>query len=271
MASRWSGRIVFRNPKLSEQTRRTYTDRVKDYYRFLDETGSFMGIESVKQWLRPMKAGTHNLSYDAIKEFLLKAYEREAPARRFELEQSLKSIKRKRPKLEKTNIDFITKEQVETLAVEAPQRTGLIILALFWTGCRVSELINIKLENCKINGTVSILLTTTKGEKDREVFISKDLYNQIRQVFNGKYYLFETGGGKQYHRRNISKDIDFQGRCILGVDISAHTLRHSKAMYLKKRGLSPDQVAKALGHSSVITTMKYYFHGSPTAADQGIE
>jgi len=56
------------------------------------------------------------------------------------------------------------------------------------------------------------------------------------------------------------------------MDISAHTLRHSKAMHLKKdRNLTPDQIAKALGHSSVMTTLKYYFHGTPSAEDQGIE
>ena len=42
-------------------------------------------------------------------------------------------------------------------------------------------------------------------------------------------------------------------------------------MYLKKeRELTPDQIAKALGHSSVVTTLEFYFHGTPTAEEQGI-
>jgi integrase len=46
---------------------------------------------------------------------------------------------------------------------------------------------------------------------------------------------------------------------------------HSKAMYLKEvRYFSPDEVAKALGHSSVITTLQHYFHGTPAAESQGI-
>jgi len=58
----------------------------------------------------------------------------------------------------------------------------------------------------------------------------------------------------------------------MGIKISAHTLRHSKAMFLKEiQGLSADRIAKALGHSSVVTTLKYYFHGTPTAEEQGIE
>ncbi len=42
-------------------------------------------------------------------------------------------------------------------------------------------------------------------------------------------------------------------------------------MYLKNvKGMSADMVAKALGHSSVVTTLEAYFHGSPTPEEQGI-
>ncbi len=43
-------------------------------------------------------------------------------------------------------------------------------------------------------------------------------------------------------------------------------------MYLKDvKGMSADMVAKALGHSSVVTTLEAYFHGTPSAQEQGIE
>jgi len=42
-------------------------------------------------------------------------------------------------------------------------------------------------------------------------------------------------------------------------------------MYLKNvKKLTPDQIAKALGHSSVVTILESYFHGTPSAEDQGI-
>lgn len=66
---------------------------------------------------------------------------------------------------------------------------------------------------------------------------------------------------------HIKKDV----MDILNIDVSAHTFRHSKAMYLKDvKNLSADQIAKALGHSSVVTTLQHYFHGTPSANDQGI-
>ena len=43
-------------------------------------------------------------------------------------------------------------------------------------------------------------------------------------------------------------------------------------MYLKDvEKLSADQIAKALGHSDVVTTLRSYFHGTPDADAQGIE
>ena len=77
--------------------------------------------------------------------------------------------------------------------------------------------------------------------------------------------------GTQFNRLNVTRDIKRFAKKIINRDISAHTLRHSKAMNLKEiRHFSPDQLAKALGHSSVITTLQHYFHGTPTAEAQGI-
>jgi integrase len=42
-------------------------------------------------------------------------------------------------------------------------------------------------------------------------------------------------------------------------------------MYLAKdRKLTPDQVQKALGHADPATTLRFYYHQTPTAEDMGI-
>ena len=103
------------------------------------------------------------------------------------------------------------------------------------------------------------------------MYLQKDIFNQIIKTFKGNVFLFETRKGTQYNRLNVTRDIHRFAIKIIHRSISAHTLRHSKAMYLKEvRHFSPDQAAKALGHSSVITTLQHYFHGTPTAEAQGI-
>ncbi len=110
-----------------------------------------------------------------------------------------------------------------------------------------------------------------KGNKQRTVYLPLEVYEKIKWLFRGKIYLFETESKKQYDRTNLYHEIRRQARKH-GYDVSPHTLRHSKAMYLKDiKGMSADMVAKALGHSSLVTTLEAYVHGTPSAEEQGIE
>jgi len=265
--------ITFRNKSLSKNSKLTYESSVKDYYKFIEDKGLEEGIDSIKKWLNTFdNPNTFNLRLQAIKEFLVKRYDGESPERRFELRELLESIKRKKPKKSVTEIDYLTIEQINELTLKVTAPISCIILAMFWTGCRVSELINIKLSDCKVNGRAVIRIRNGKGNKEREVYMPRNLYDRIREQFCGKKFLFETKEGNIYHRINITKEIKRQAIEKSGLDISAHTLRHSKAMYLKtEKKLTPDQIAKALGHSSVLTTLQHYFHGTPTAEEQGIE
>lgn len=265
-------RIKFRNGGLSEKTREAYTYAVKSYYNFIEKKNLKEGQESILKWLKTFdNPSTYNQRRQAIKEYFLKVFENEPPERKIELIEFFKSIKPKKPKEAKTQVDYITREKFEELIANTPDETSLIIETLFWTGCRISELINIKLKDCKINGTVSIRIRDGKGRKEREVFISKELYEKIRKEFKGKEFLFEDYQGNQFYREYVTMNIKRQAKKVLDIDISSHTLRHSKAMFLKdEMKLSPDRIAKALGHSSVVTTLKYYFHGTPSAEEQGI-
>jgi integrase len=89
--------------------------------------------------------------------------------------------------------------------------------------------------------------------------------------FKGSARLFEKSTGESYNRVYITNRIREASKRILGKGISAHSLRHSKAMFLKdERNLTPDQIARSLGHSSVVTTLQHYFHGTPGPREQGI-
>jgi site-specific recombinase XerD len=44
--------------------------------------------------------------------------------------------------------------------------------------------------------------------------------------------------------------------------VHPHLLRHSLAKFLKEKGWTPAMVAEVLGHSSFITTEKFYWHTS---------
>lgn len=146
-------------------------------------------------------------------------------------------------------------------------RLGLIVRALFYTGARVSELVGIRLLDCKrVRGVVKITLHG-KGRKDRIVEIPGALFDTIRRRFKGERFLFEEDG-KGLSRFAVTRRIERAGMKI-GLHLSAHTIRHTRAMDLKERGLSADRTAKYLGHSNPATTFTYYYHGNPGTEEIG--
>jgi integrase len=264
--------IDFRSNKISGITRKRYTRIVNNYFDFVQVNGVSIGKESAEKWLNSIEVpATHKLSLTALREYLLFLYKGLSAEKILEIREFFEGIPRKRPKEKVNEFDYLNKKQFDELVSVLTKNISFITQALFWTGCRASELVNIKLSDCKVNGKVVIRIRNGKGGKEREVFLSTELFSQIRDYFKGKIYLFETQEGNSYSREFISHEIKRQAKDKLKQDISAHTLRHSKAMYLKNEmKLSPDQIAKALGHSSPVTTLKYYFHGTPTAEEQGI-
>jgi integrase/recombinase XerD len=147
--------------------------------------------------------------------------------------------------------------------MEAAQstKTRLIIHFLYKTACRVSEMINIRLKDCRlINGHIRIRIIG-KGKKERFVYIPKNLYEEIRQEYQGKTWLFESKSGRQLHRRNIAHQIEKAAKRIGMTNFHPHMLRHSRATdMLLNKDISLKAVSKFLGHASVATTAQMYIH-----------
>jgi integrase len=268
--------IEFRKKNLSKSTQETYTNAVMQYHAYLKKKGLEEGLSSLRKWFNDTKnPNTQNLRIQSLKEFLLERFKNEAPEKRIELHEFFDTIKRKKPETGIKESQYMTIEEIRKLTDSMNERYSLITWALFWTGCRINELLKVELEDCSANGGKSIKIKIMgKGRKARTVYLPENNYHEIRIVFSkSKKYLFETRTNTTYAANNVSLYIRKKAQEILGREgIHAHSLRHSKAMFLKTvKGLSPDQVAKALGHSSVITTLQHYFHGTPSAEDQGIK
>jgi len=263
-----------RNQKgLAENSRETYIRALKNYADFLKKRNKIGGIKSVKDFLTSIdEPSTHKVSLQALKSFFYKLYDNENPAKQLELRKGFERIRRKKPKEQIGKTGYLTKEQVDEFTEKATKPISLFAKLLFWTGCRISEAVNIKLKKIKMNGGVVTITVLGKGDKERDVFLSIELLKEIKSHFKGKTYLFETRTNKKYSRVFVSHEISRQARIKMELNgISSHIFRHSKSMFLKDRqNLSADQIQKALGHSNVKTTLGYYFHGTPSPEEQGI-
>lgn len=158
---------------------------------------------------------------------------------------------------------FITEEEFEELvnAIDHPViRT--VIQTMFYTGGRISEMINLKLEDVDLKNKVFHIIEG-KGKKDRDVPINEKLYSILTDYLT---HIRESESGRFFAIPKTGKvSASFTNYCIheavnkLGwdKDISAHVLRHSFGTNLLEKGASVVSIQKLLGHANLAVTSRY--------------
>jgi len=137
---------------------------------------------------------------------------------------------------------------------------------LYSSGLRVSELVNLKLQDVDLNE--DIVRAFGKGSKERVIplgeFAKESLYEYIykyRGLMLKKYnndYLFLNNHGNQMTRQGFFKIIKAIAKEKgINKEISPHTLRHSFASHLLKYGADLRTIQELLGHSDISTTQIY--------------
>lgn len=169
------------------------------------------------------------------------------------------------PKPDKKLPDFWYHQQITELFTQIDQNTKkgsrdyLIIIMLYSTGLRVSELLAIKIED--INFQEQEVRVLGKGSKQRVVLINDYVIDAIKNV--QKYWQITTHLFLNYRNQPLSA----QGvRYILNEivkesstlkKISPHMLRHSFATELLNSGMDIRLVQELLGHESLSSTQVY--------------
>lgn len=172
------------------------------------------------------------------------------------------------PKLPKRLPKVMTIDELNSiLNSDLTPLNKLIVELLYGCGLRVSELVNLKLNNIDINQ--KYIQCYGKGSKERIVPFGKkakdaiNKYLKIRDVIilqnklgNNLKWLLLKDNGKKVSRQDVYNFIRKQGEKI-HKHISPHTLRHSFATHLLENGADLRVVQELLGHSDVATTQLY--------------
>ena len=158
----------------------------------------------------------------------------------------------------------------------------MILTLLYETGARVSELINIKLEDITLNNTPYIILHG-KGNKTRSVPISKDVSNILKtylsrfSINNQNDYILKNRLNEKITRDGVQYIIDTyiekakeKYPNLYNKKITNHSFRHSKAMHLLEAGVNLVYIRDILGHKS-ITTTEVYAKTNPEIKRKAIE
>lgn len=140
-------------------------------------------------------------------------------------------------------------------------RDRLIIEMLYATGVRVSELVNIKLNDIDFNN--KRIIVCGKGNKERIVYygdyaeevLNKYLKTHVRKNNN---YLFLNSKGEQITDGGIRYIIDnIMKKLSIKTHVTPHVLRHTFATNMLNNGCDIKVVQELLGHSSLKATEIY--------------
>jgi len=169
-------------------------------------------------------------------------------------------------------VTVMSEEEVEQLLFyvenqsKVIKRNKLTIYILLYTGIRVSELINIKIED--IDRLTSTLTVCGKGNRIREISLRQDVLALINDYIKGERaqskfvaseYLLVSQRSQKLHRDSvrswlaiISKELEFK--------LHPHLFRHTFCTRLLNKGIDITTVSQLAGHSSINMTMKYYIN-----------
>ena len=149
------------------------------------------------------------------------------------------------------------------LSAALAQRDQAMVEVLYAGGLRVSEIVNVKLEDLKLD--MGYVLVRGKGDKERIVPIGSAAQKQIslyrdegrQALLNGKVspMLFVRRGGGKLTRQRIWQMV--KAASASGRHASPHMLRHSCATHMVENGADLRTVQTILGHADISTSQIY--------------
>lgn len=251
----------------------SYSYDLKDFANFLKEENldlENLRIEDFRKYLEDLKKRGYNSFSIARKLSSLKSFFRfleEEKKGKYSFIYLLET-----PKLPFRLPKVLSLEEVEAL-LSAPDtstptgyRDKTMLEVLYATGMRVSELINLRIANLKLElGLVKIV---GKGNKERLIPLGdyaleylqiylQEVRPQIVTRLSKDYVFLGRLGGPITRQRFWQIIKDYAKKIGLEDKISPHVIRHSFATHLLQGGADLRALQMLLGHSSLVTTQIY--------------
>lgn len=173
-------------------------------------------------------------------------------------------------------VSYLEENEMQALldTVELNSRTGVrdkaLLLILYNTGARVSEIVGLKEADLRLDGSAQIKLLG-KGNKyrscplwDETVEALDDYLKQRTAKDPAENQLFLNANGAPITRFGVRHIIGkyaatAKGQCpsIAAKSVSPHTIRHTTAMHLLRSGNDVNMISYWLGHADINTTHIY--------------
>lgn len=265
---------------IASKTIESYTTDVRLFNDFIQEKGvkdiaslKRFYITNYKQWLqdRGYALATINKKLNSLQAYNMFLMKKEY------LSEQVVFLGKDRVKIatgSQKEVDVLDDEQVNRLLFfvqdrsNVSQRNELIVMLLLYTGVRVSELCQIRLDD--IDFLTGELAIYGKGGKHREVPLRNDLIEKIRDYQKGERmqskfahssYLFVSQRNEKLARDSINTLLEQIAQGV-GFKVFPHQLRHTFCTRLIRKGVDLTTVSRLAGHQSIMTTSKFYISSS---------
>jgi site-specific recombinase XerD len=175
-------------------------------------------------------------------------------------------------RLHQTNPEWITEEELTCICSNIGNRNIRQMAQFsFYCGARLGEIVSIKWSDIDLKERNIHIGKShkTKSGKERVVPICNPLFEILFQRYEnykkGKIielessYVFQKRNGRNAYKPEFISRKFMEGRraAKLSEGIHFHTLRHSNASYLVKKGVSLFVIRELLGHADIKTTQIY--------------
>lgn len=245
--------------RFSSETTRSYRISLQQFFSFCGKPYDEIKATDIRLWLSSMaeqelKPKSINLKLTAIKSFYRYCME----------ENKLKknpTAMVKSPKLDDSLPYYLSKREVSLLQelTRTELRDRALVEALYTTGVRISELLNIKLEDIKWD-TRQIWIRKGKGKKERFVLFTHECSVRLKAYLNDRNvesnYLFCHQKGEPLDQDFVQKQFR-EFTKTLGFKVSPHTMRHTFAAHLAEKKMPPSYIQELLGHVNINSTRIY--------------
>ena len=271
--------IIMRYEDYLIHTKHASDNTVASYMRDLRQYASYLGSEGidvldadqdvVSGYMNSMKANgksaaTISRALASIKSLYIFAVQNR------EIEENpIHNIKI--DKAEKKLPQILTGKEVELL-LQQPKVTEMkgcrdkaMLEVLYATGIRVSELINLNVDDVSITGG---FIRCESGGKTRIIPLYPEAVQALHTYMDdvrlkmlatpSEHSLFVNVSGERMSRQGFWKIIKYyQEKAQIDKDITPHTLRHSFAAHLLENGADLRIIQEMLGHADISTTQIY--------------
>jgi site-specific recombinase XerD len=177
-------------------------------------------------------------------------------------------------RFDRNTVAHLTQEQMQAVldapdgATLAGQRDRLLLMLLYNTGARVSEITDLKVQDVCLESRSSIHILG-KGRKRRSVPLWRETAKLLRQWLQRANILPESpllpnARGTPMSRSGVAQRLRLAVTCaaakhpaLKSIRVSPHAIRHTTAMHLLQSGVDLSMIAMWLGHENIQTTHQY--------------